>query len=60
MEVIGIPRTMGLPWMKEGPEPLQAHQRGTKLEAPRTRKTLRAGETHLKGDRCPRSEKFTR
>ena len=59
MEVIGIPHTMGSPWMKEGPELLQAHQRGTKLEAQRTRKTLRAGETHLKGDRCPRSEKFT-
>ena len=58
-EVIGIPRTMGSLWMKEGPK-LQAHWKGAKLEAPRTIRTLRAGEKHLKGDRYPRSERFTR
>ena len=51
---------MGLPWLKEGPEPLQACQKGVKLEAPRTIRTLRAREKHLKGDRCPHSERFTR
>ena len=59
-EVIGIPHTMGSPWMKEGPEPLPARQKGAKLEVPRTIRTLRAGEKHLKGDHCPRSERFTR
>ena len=59
-EVIGIPCMMGLPWMREGPKPLQARQKGVKHEAPRTIRTLRAGEKHLKGDRCPHSKRFTR
>ena len=55
-----VPRMMGLRWMKKGPELLQAHQKGVKREAQRTKGTLRAGEKHLKGDRCPHSERFTR
>ena len=60
MEVIGTPLTMGSPWMGEGPELGRAHQRDTRLKAPRTRRTLKPGEKHLKEDRCPHSRKYTR
>ena len=60
MEVIGTPRTMGLPWMGEDPELGRAHQRDTRLKAPRIRRTWKPGENHLKDDRCPHSGKFTR
>ena len=45
---------------ERGPQTITSPSEGHKLEAPRTIRTLRAGEKHLRGDRCPCSERFTR
>ena len=45
---------------ERGPRTITSPSEGMKLIAPRTIRTLRVGEKHLRGDCCPRSERFTR
>ena len=50
----------GLALDERGPRTITSPPEGRETRGPRTRRTLRVGEKHLKGDRCPRSKKFTR
>ena len=53
MEVIGTPRTMGSPWMGEGPELGRAPPEGHETQGPQNRKDFEARGESPKGRPLP-------